>query len=232
MPVRLHHKPWLLLSPTHFTHTHQSQMQHFNSSNGNSSFWQRQFQSIVIFISTKLSHLSALPLVFTLCTFTHLLPPHWFSGSLPHPAQGVAKGCEPNHTGISDISSGNQMLETPSVCRESHSLCQKFKPTVIQQLRHWFNFCHCSQFQSPICHLSKFSEPWLGSSSSWMAHITTRWAHSQVWSAFIWHLTNSIIIKSQSNLGVDNWSCPSETISLPPSHQVIHFKIRLRPNRV
>ena len=56
--------------------------------------------------------------------------------------------------------------------------------------------------------------------------------HSQVQSVVIRHLTNLIIIKSWRNLGVDNQSRPSETISFPLSHQVIHFKIRSRPNQV
>ena len=47
---------------------------------------------------------------------------------------------------------------------------------------------------------------------------------SQVWSEFIDHLTESTIIKSWSNLGVDNQSHQSETISFSPSHQVIQSR--------
>ena len=50
------------------------------------------------------------------------------------------------------------------------------------------------------------------------------YVHSQVLLVVIRHLTNSMIIKSWSNLGVDNRSRPSETISFSPSHQALHSK--------
>ena len=163
-------------------------------------------------------------------SFLHLLLWHWSSSSLPHLVQGIATGYEPNHTGISNVSSSVQMCESPSICCKSHSLHQKLEPTVIQQLRHWFNFVI-------FPNLGHQFAIWVNSPNlDWSHHchgwLTSPQVHSQDWSAVIWHLTDSIIITSWSNLGADNWSHSSETISLSPSHQVIHFKIRSRPNQV
>ena len=71
-------------------------------------------------------------------SFAHLPLWCWLSSPLPRPAQGIMTGHEPKHTGISDGNGGGQMCESPSICCKSHSLCQRFQPTAIQQSRRWF----------------------------------------------------------------------------------------------
>ena len=107
---------------------------------------------------------------------------------------------------------------------------QRFKTTVIQQLRCWFNFVMHSQSWSPIHQSSEFSGLSLESSSLWMAWLTAGAFTSLVGSHLASHWINNHQILEQSWCGQSITPIrDNQFLSKSSSHSV---KIKSRPNQV
>ena len=147
----------------------------------------------------------------------------WTSGPLSGLAQGIATGYEPKHTGFSIVCGNGQTFESCFQLSQEPFFASRFQPTVIQQLRCWFEISSTH----PIL-VTNLSFQWILQILTGVIFIMNGLRHCKCIHKFGWCSLKISQNQQSSNLGailvrtIDH--AHQETISLSPSYQVIHSR--------